>query len=129
MPLSVQDPAEGTKQMTEVEVELYSGRPNPRLSLSPEATAALQQRLDELPPAGTFARATDALGYRGLRVTGIDGAGTEVEVSAGIVEIRHGAAVRQLADPGRRLELWLVETVAAQMQQGEGDYILKDLRR
>ena len=92
------------------------------MQTSPEIESNRGIARSELPPAETFDRATDALGYRGLRVIGIDGAGAEREVSAGIVEIRRG-------DPGRRYELWLVETVAAQMQQGEVDYILKDLRR
>jgi hypothetical protein len=123
IPATVQ--VESTGQMTDVEVELYSGRPNPRFTLSPANAAELQRRLDQLPPAGAGGSMPDGLGYRGVRVN--EGA-TEVVVSAGMVEIHDGQGVKRKLDQGRKLEGWLIEAVGSQMQQTELDYIRNELR-
>lgn len=113
--------------MTEVEVELYSGRPNPRFVLSAPDAAEFRRRLDALPLARDAAGPRDGLGYRGLRVTGPDAPGVEVVVSAGTVEVSSGGGARRLADPGRQLERWLVKAAATQLQQGELNVLLQDL--
>ena len=115
--------------MNEVEVEMYSGRPNPRFVLSGPDTRELQQRLQALPPAPEAAAPRDDLGYRGLRITGPTAPGAEVVVSAGTVEVRDATGKRRLADPGRLLERWLIAAASTRLQQGELDAVLQDLER
>jgi hypothetical protein len=89
----------------EVEVDIYSGRPNPRVALPPATVAELRRRFDALPLAAAGAAGPrKGLGYRGLRITGdaVPGGG-EIVVSAGSVTRR--------ADPDRGLERWLVEAM------------------
>ena len=115
--------------MSEVEVELYSGRVNPRFVLSAADAAELQRRLDALPSVRDAPEPLDILGYRGLRITDPDAPNMEVVVSAGTVEIRgsrHGT--RRLADPGRQLERWLVKAGAGKLQQGELNAVLQELQ-
>src|SRR5688572_1721092 len=96
----------------DVEIDLYSGRPNPHFRLDPEAAAELMRRLAVLRPSTGQTRPRERLGYRGLRiepdVTGSPFA--EVVISGGVVFVRdHSGRERLLDDPGRDLERWLVE--------------------
>ena len=75
----------------EIEVDLYSGAPNPRFLLSEADTAELRRRLADLPPLQPdTGRVRDGLGYRGVQVVLPDGSGDAV-VSGGVVEIRGGS--------------------------------------
>jgi hypothetical protein len=111
----------------EVEIDLYSGRPNPSFTL-PDA-AEFRRRLAGLPPLPPAAgQVRDGLGYRGVRVTGAGIGATEVVVSGGIVEIRDAAGgVTRCADPGRAFERWLVEAGSGQVPPGDLDVIRDDL--
>ena len=115
----------------EVEVDLYSGRPNPRFALAPATAAELERRLAGLPPPDAGAAGPrDGLGYRGLRVTGRDASFAEVVVSAGVVEVRDRAGnVHRRADPGRELERWLAEAGSGRLQQDALDAVRQDLAR
>jgi len=109
----------------EVEVDLYSGRPNPRFNLP--VAAEFERRLTGLPPAtaGTD-QVRDGLGYRGLRITGASIG--EVFVSGGVVEIRDPiGGVTRRTDPGRSLERWLVKAASGQIPSGELDVVRDDL--
>ncbi|KMO29930.1 hypothetical protein VQ02_28910 [Methylobacterium variabile] len=113
----------------DVEVDLYSGRPNPRFPLSPAAAAELERRLDALPPAAAGAATRDGLGYRGLRVAP-GGRFADVFVSAGVVELRDRAGrTLSRADPGRRLERWLIEDGAGHLPADEARMLRDDLAR
>ena len=115
----------------EVEVDAYSGRPNPRFTLPLAAAAELRQRLAGLPPAAAGAgRPRDGIGYRGLRIVGdVAPDAAEVVVSAGIVEIHDRAVVTRRADPGRDLERWLVERAVGQLPAAELEALRQDLAR
>jgi hypothetical protein len=116
--------------VTEVEVDLYSGRPNPRFALDAASGAELERRLAALPPLTGGTSPRDGLGYRGLRVTGGGVTFVEVRVSAGVAEVRDGrGAVHRRADPGRGLERWLVELAARRLAPGEVDFLRGDLDR
>lgn len=94
----------------EVEVDLFSGRPNPHFRLPPAAAAELPQRVARLPPAPSGATVSERLGYRGLRLTAEDQTDpfAEVIVSNGVVLVRdQRGQERALADPDRSLERWL----------------------
>jgi len=108
----------------EVEIDLYSGRPNPRFTLP--ASAEFQRRLAAL-PAG-MCQVREGLGYRGLRVAGTGIGSNEVVVSGGCVEIRDAAGgVTHRADPGRTFERWLVEAGSGQVPPGDLDIVRDNL--
>jgi hypothetical protein len=115
----------------EIEVDLYSGRPNPRFALSAAASAGFERRLGALPPLPADAGGIrDGLGYRGLRVTGLSGGFAKVVVSAGVVEIHDAAGgVTRRADPGRALERWLAEAGSGQLPAADLDAVRDDLAR
>ncbi len=73
-----------------VELNLFSGRPNPTWRLTAEESSEFLKRFAQLRPTNT-GRALENLGYRGLIVTGP--AGTilgfdNVEISSGLVVAR-----------------------------------------
>ena len=95
----------------DVEVDLYSGRPNPRARLDPAVAAELVRRIGTLSAAGGAGAPREGLGYRGLRIEG-DPSFAEIFVSGGQVLVReHAGRERRLADPGRALERWLADAV------------------
>ncbi|MGW2374124.1 hypothetical protein [Kitasatospora sp. NPDC001683] len=95
----------------DVEVDLYSGRPNPRFPLRPAAVDELGRRIAALTPATGGERPYDGLGYRGMRVlTGPAETVAELVVSGELVTLRTpDGSLRHLRDPGRTLERWLLD--------------------
>jgi hypothetical protein len=94
-----------------VEVDLYSGRPNPAWSLTPEEVARLAERVDRLAPAGEV-EPPGRLGYRGLRFR-LYSRGREIasaESFDGHLRFQDAAGPRHLADPGGEVERWLLQT-------------------
>jgi hypothetical protein len=102
-----------------VELDLFSGRPNPGWELTAEQSAELVERLKGLPAAkeGTI---RDGLGYRGFVVTTREdeaSAFTTLIVSAGLVVARYpDGAEQRFADPGRALERWLLGTAQGRLE-------------
>jgi hypothetical protein len=94
-----------------VEVDLYSGRPNPSWPLTPEEVARLVERVDGLEPADE-AEPPGRLGYRGLRFQ-LHAQGREIasgESFEGHLRFQDSAGLRHLADPGGEVERWLLGT-------------------
>jgi len=95
----------------EVELDIFSGMPNPVWTLADAQSSAFVAKLSAL--RGTEARPrSDGLGYRGLIVRIRQGTGREVRVRGGLVEIIDGSegASTFLSDPDRGLERWLLST-------------------
>jgi hypothetical protein len=105
--------SEMTDSVVRVEVELnvFSGRPDPVWTLSEAERGRLEELLSGLSP-GDVRELPEPLGYRGftLKLTHVDGRVTEVRVYKGAARVKDGEAVTALADPGRTLERWLVTT-------------------
>ncbi|MBH1935243.1 hypothetical protein I5Q34_13325 [Streptomyces sp. AV19] len=87
-----------------VELDLYSGRPNPRWQLDSRAAGEFRTMTDSLAAADAARPPLPApgLGYRGFTV--VDGDRT-VRVFGGRVEL----GADQRADPGRTVERWLLD--------------------
>jgi hypothetical protein len=116
--------------MADVEVDLYSGRPNPHATLDAAATAQFVARVDQLAPSGRLPT-PPPLGYRGLRVC-VDEpvAGTVVEVFGGVVTLRQpDAPVRILDDPHRETESWLVDVAASGLDSDMAQYVRDEVGR
>ena len=94
-----------------VEADLYSGRPNPFWSLTPEEVARLVERVGGLAPADE-AEPPGRLGYRGLRFR-LSAQGREIasgESFESHLRFQDSAGSRHLADPGGEVERWLLAT-------------------
>lgn len=96
-----------------VELDIFSGRPNPRWSLTEQDAGEFLRRLRGLPKVEGPSKVHDVLGYRGLLVLG-QGTSTpdfdEIRVGQGTVACRRGDVVETYADVDRAVERWLVET-------------------
>ena len=83
-----------------VELDIFSGRPNPRWELSDTEAATVRELIDALAPAPAAAPPVPpGLGYRGFRIDDV------ATAFRGFVRARG----RVLADPQRRVERFLVE--------------------
>ncbi len=75
-----------------VELDVFSGRPNPTWSLSAEQAKELREALQDLPPVDKPAP-ENALGYRGFLLSNPDRAGglaPHIRICAGIVTMTDG---------------------------------------
>ena len=114
---------------SEVEVDIYSGLPNPRFVLGAAQAAELERRIAALPPPLANTGPRTGLGYRGVLVRDT-GPFVDLVISAGTVTMRDRSGhVTQKSDPRRELERWLIEAGAGHLQQGELEAIREELRR
>jgi hypothetical protein len=93
-----------------VELDIFSGRPNPTWTLSDTDRAHLLEQLARL-PAASAAEFDTNLGYRGFIVRMANAAETSVvRIQRGKVDV--SAAGRDLysSDPKRGMERWLLRT-------------------
>jgi len=117
----------GDREMR-VELDAYSGQPNPSWDLTPQQAEDLVQRLQALPEERGGGSVRDGLGYRGFIVTGgADLSGfDEMVVSNGVVLGRRAGKTQKLADSGRELEKWLLHTGKGRVANDLYDDIAKD---
>jgi hypothetical protein len=114
-----------------VEVDIFSGRPNPSWELSAQEAQELLERVQRLPRSAAVGSVKQDLGYRGLIVTADKneaGGFDRLLVSDGIVLA--SAANRpqqQFTDDGRALERWLLKIAKGQIEDGLYTYILSQV--
>jgi len=89
-----------------VELDIFSGRPNPEWQLSAADAALFEQKLAAL-SAAEPGRITNPLSYRGFVVQSGD---TTVKIQNGTVQATRASAVTHRQDTGRALERWLLST-------------------
>lgn len=95
---------------TEVELDIFSGMPNPTWALTPAEEESVERRLAAL-ACTSPSEPSGRLGYRGLIVkTAYGPAARLIRVHAGSVHITHGETTTHGRDEGRGLERWLIET-------------------
>jgi hypothetical protein len=113
----------------DVEVDLYSGRPNPHFRLDQAGAATLMRLLAALPPLSGHAAPRQTLGYRGLRIVSMtESPIAEIVVSGGVVFVRdRDGAEHLLKDPDRRLERWIVDAGAASLDPSTIAIVNEDL--
>jgi hypothetical protein len=91
-----------------VELDLFSGRPNPTWALDERSAQQIQQLIDSLAPTHLPPPEAPALGYRGFRVSLEDRSyrvwNTHVIVAAG----------DHRADPDRKVETFLLDHLPAE---------------
>jgi len=96
----------------QVELDIFSGRPNPRWNLNPAQQAAFQAALDALPISGTAAPENDGLGYRGFLVTDPANPGRRIRAYAGCVTLSDGSRIEVRKDEAKTIEHWLLDSGA-----------------
>lgn len=89
-----------------VELDIFSGQPNPRWELSGESARIFTEKLRSLPARSGPAHMFDGLGYRGLIVHRVDEQRFDVKVGFGWV-VRSESVFE---DQGRMVERWLLGT-------------------
>jgi hypothetical protein len=100
----------------EVELDIFSGMPNPTWVLTGAEAASFLQKLAELPPASPT-KLSGNLGYRGLIVQVTQGADTQlIHIQNGTVHIAKGAIDFYTRDDNRKMERWLVNTGKAHLK-------------
>lgn len=106
----------------DVEIDIFSGRPNPTWTLSDTQTASLLEMVGGLPQSEAGA-APDHLGYRGMIVRLHNAAAREVAVHNGVVVVNGTSHT----DPERRVERWLLETGRGSVEQSTYDFVEGEL--
>lgn len=110
----------------QVEVDVYSGRPNPHWELTLQEAEELISRFRGLPQYQGVRRVNEGLGYRGLIVTKpsalIEGY-QEILISNGLVVARKNGQSQQFTDQNRNLEKWVLQTGKGRLDQPLYEYI------
>jgi hypothetical protein len=102
----------GDKPM-QVELDAFSGRPNPQWVLTPQEASSLVTLLQKLPKSQVQSSINQGLGYRGIIVRDNDqgvGGYDEIAISNGVVIAKRGNKSEQFTDKDRALEQWLLQT-------------------
>ncbi|MEG4067675.1 hypothetical protein QUA42_10005 [Microcoleus sp. Pol11C2] len=102
----------GDKKM-QVEVDMFSGRPNPHWELTVQESREFSQRFQSLSTHKGEGYVNDGLGYRGLIVRDsgeeVDGE-REIVIYNGLAVTRGNGKSQQFTDKNRTLERWLIQT-------------------
>lgn len=120
----------------QVQIDLFSGQPNPSWDLTEAEVLELLDRIDSLPARTAVGERPDGLGYRGLRVDQLlskPGANdspsvVSIEIGGGIVKmVRHDGTVEHLNDTGRSVECWLLTVAQSHVDESIRQVALADL--
>ncbi|NCR11165.1 MAG: hypothetical protein GPI95_24320 [Microcystis aeruginosa LG13-11] len=113
--------------IVQVELDVFSGRPNPHWTLNQRDSQELLRRLQRLSPTNA-GEPSGNLGYRGVILSNPEGAiaGFEwIVCSNGLVVGYKGDSSQKFIDANRNLERWLVQTGETTL----GPDILRSLRQ
>jgi len=106
----MREESKSTPARCEVELDIFSGMPNPTWSLTDAQAERFVKRVAALPraAAGTL---SNPLGYRGFIVQCTRGADTQlIRIQNGTVHISNAERNLYSSDTGRELERWLLNT-------------------
>jgi hypothetical protein len=102
----------------QVEIDIFSGRPNPHWNLTPSEINDFSGFLKVLPKITEKASVQDGLGYRGLILTELSKNNQNYSmfsISNGLVEVRKHGYTERFLDKGRKLERWVFKTGKGRM--------------
>ena len=111
-----------------IELDIFSGRPNPTWDLSAADTATLTGIIGSLPPSSPVDLPTP-LGYRGFLVSVSEPELRPVvtmRAYQGVVEYQ-GYETRYYADPDKQVERWLLATARPQIDTQLYDSLLAEI--
>lgn len=113
----------------QVEVDVYSGRPNPVWDLSTQQSEEFLNRVRALPKRESDGALNDGLGYRGLKVTGSELSQEgykEIVISNRIVAVQDENKSQQFTDENRALERWLLQTGKGKIEDELYEYLSEE---
>lgn len=105
--------SEADDPQTTVELDVFSGLPNPVWSLSDDQTLELVRLLGDLPECDRPVSRFDGLGYRGFLVSLVAPESrtvTMLRAASGVVELGDDAGKTCYLDADHQVEKWLLES-------------------
>jgi hypothetical protein len=116
----------------QVELDAFSGRPNPRWELTGADAAEFAKRLRELQPLQRPADIFEGLGYRGFIIRAdrepVNGY-EEVRLYRGIVMAKRGNQQDAFNDANRALERWLFDSARGHVDEAVLQFVGTELAR
>lgn len=113
----------------EVQIDIYSGRPNPTWTLGPADADRLWVTIESLPVLPDRAPVNDGLGFNGFTITAIDGNNVDVRVGQVVVESGDGDVIAH-HDPSSEIMRELVAlSIAAVDDAGLHDVLRTEIER
>ena len=117
------DPPTYSGRCVNVELDIFSGMPNPTWQLCGAAAADVLTMLAALPPTSQKSLATP-LGYRGLALEILgDPTPVRVRVYRGVAEVAGQRSRHWLVDPDRKLERLLLKSAVPAVSQEILDHV------
>ena len=112
----------------EVELDIFSGMPNPVWALTDAEADSFLRQLAAAPP-GSATELSGNLGYRGFIVQVNQGADTQViHIQTRAIHISKGAAKTYASDGNRELEQWLLGTGKPHMKDEIFRMVQREIR-
>jgi hypothetical protein len=103
-----------SNQVQQVELDIFSGRPNPTWTLTASEASDLASRISKLTHIETKEQRPGNLGYRGFIVQDDN---QTIRAYQGIIEVSIQKAVVFYRDPQRQVELWLLAIARPPLDQ------------
>ena len=114
----------------EITLDVYSGRRNPKWTLSAADAAELYGRLQALAPAANAAPESSGLGYQGFQIEFLGLAAPQaVVVARGAATVSGGGEKKSLVDAGRQLESWLAKSAATHIEPAMMKHVADEIAR
>lgn len=118
----------------QVELDVFSGRPNPVWELSVQESREFIHRFQALPPQENVdinnVSIAEGLGYRGMIITRLEhplAEYNEVFVSNGIVVANYNDRSKQWIDKNREFEKWLLQTGRESLDEALYEQVVQQL--
>ena len=119
---------ETIRSRVEVELDIFSGMPNPTWILTSDEADRFVKQVAVLQPIAARERSGN-LGYRGFIVHVTHGAHTQsIRIQTGIVEISKAGTSSFADDRDRRLERWLLNTGRPHLKNEIFQIVERELR-
>ena len=125
-------PATQKSSGSTVELDIFSGVPNPMWVLSAAEASDLTSRISRLDPTVAAGQRPDNLGYRGFIVQIAAGSSASLQTiraHKGIVVVVDSRETAYYRDPQRQIELWLLATAKPALGDGLIAEIVKEMMK
>jgi hypothetical protein len=117
---------------SKVELDMYSGIPNPQWNLTPSEAADLKTMVSGLDSTEDTGQCPQILGYRGfiVRTTAASSFPVQtIRACHGLVEVKDSTATVYYLDPQRQIELCLLTTAKPPFTDGQTSEIVNEIMK
>jgi len=125
-------PATQESSGSTVELDIFSGAPDPTWVLSVAEASDLTSRIARLDPTAAVGQRPDNLGYRGFIVQSANASSASpqtIRAHKGILEVVDSTGTAYYRDPQRQIELWLLATAKPALDDGLIAEIVKEMMK